>query len=561
MKQEHTWQQLKVGAMILGLIAGTALRAPAQTLLGGTLDPSNVVKYVTPLVLPPAMPTTTANYYEIAARQFTQQILPTNFPKSTVWGYGSRTTPGTFNYPAFTIEAKVDQPVQVKWINDLVDTNGNYLPHLFAVDPTLHWANPGGPRDSHGVFSNAVTPYTGPVPIVPHVHGSHATPESDGYPEAWWLPAARNIPSGYFTKGTYYGQANTNNTEPGTAVFKYNNDQRAATVWYHDHALGLTRINVYAGLEGFYLLRGGADTNIEAQLPGPSPKLGDAPGTKYYEIPLAIQDRSFNSDGSLFFPDSRAFFDGFAGPYNPMSDIAPFYNPEFFGNMMVVNGNTWPVQNVEPRRYRFRMLNGCNARTVMLKLVTDPLAARPATAALPFWQIGNDSGFMPAATNLTLLRMASGERADVVVDFSGLPAGTSLYLINEGPDAPYGGGAAVTDYPVADPFTTGQIMKFAVVPLASVDNSTPPTSLAFSGPPALGASVRTRLLSLNELDSMMLTNPMVGPAMTLLGTVDTNGVSTPKMWSDPITERPMLGDTETWEVYNYTVDGHPVHLH
>ena len=109
---------------------------------------------------------------------------------------------GTLNYPAFTIEALKDRPVRVKWINGLVDANGHYLPHLFAVDQTLHWANPpGGPggTDTHGMDA---TPYTGPVPIVTHVHGAHTTEDSDGYPEAWFLPAANDIPAGYATSGT-----------------------------------------------------------------------------------------------------------------------------------------------------------------------------------------------------------------------------------------------------------------------------------------------------------------------------------------------------------------------
>jgi FtsP/CotA-like multicopper oxidase with cupredoxin domain len=124
----------------------------------------------------------------------------------------------------------------------------------------------------------------------------------------------------------------------------------------------MTRLNVYAGPAGFFMIRSDdpadnptvAGTGGPAVLPGPAPQLGDAPGTKYFEIPLAIQDRSFNSDGSLFYPDTRAFFDGFAGPFIPDSDVSPIWNPEFFGNCIVVNGRTWPVLDVEPRRYRFR---------------------------------------------------------------------------------------------------------------------------------------------------------------------------------------------------------------
>ena len=198
------------------------------------------------------------------------------------------------------------------------------------------------------------------------------------------------------------------------------------------------------------------------------------PSGRFYEIPLAIQDRSFNGDGSLFYPDSRAFFDGFEGPYIPDSDVPPIWNPEFFGNTMVVNGRTWPFLEVEPRRYRFRFLNGCNSRFLILKIVTDPLATRPASAALPFWQIGGEGGFLQRPVMREELLIAPAERADVIVDFTGLPVGVEFFLINEGPDEPFGGGVPEIDFPAADPGTTGQVMKFTIVPLVSHDTSLDP---------------------------------------------------------------------------------------
>src|ERR1041385_4806729 len=183
--------------------AGTVL--PVQKLArvafaqipGGTLDPTFIPKYLSPLVIPPEMPRTSKvvqkktkniSYYEIAVRQFPQQILPPGMPATTVWGYGSVNHPETFNYPSFTIEAKVNTPVRVKWINQLVGAQGNYLPHLFAVDQTLHWANPPGGIDGRDMRGLDPSPYTGPVPLVTHVHGAHAPEESDGYAEAWFLP-------------------------------------------------------------------------------------------------------------------------------------------------------------------------------------------------------------------------------------------------------------------------------------------------------------------------------------------------------------------------------------
>ncbi len=191
-------------------------------------------------------------------------------------------------------------------------------------------------------------------------------------------------------------------------LFEYPNDQRATTMWYHDHTLGMTRLNVYAGPAGFYLLRRGPGDLPSAVLPGP-PRFGDPSGTRHYEIPLAIQDRSFNDDGSLFYPDTREFFDDFQGPYIPDGDVPPIWNPEFFANTMVVNGRTWPVLEVEPRRYRFRQLNGCNSRFLLLKLASD-LRSWPASTALPMWMIGAEGGFLPEPVALDQVLMAPAER-------------------------------------------------------------------------------------------------------------------------------------------------------
>jgi spore coat protein A len=560
---------VKVGAVQASAPVARTLIANAA-LPGGTQNPKAIPKYAMPLVIPPAMPITTVqsnrDYYEIEVRQFQQQILPTGMPLTTVWSYGSPNHPGSFNYPAFTIAATADRPVRVKWINSLKDASGKYLPHLLPVDPTLHWANPLGGidgRDMRPTFTSTPGPYTGPVPIVTHVHGAHSTQESDGYAEAWYLPHAKNIPAGYAKTGTYYDIFKESSPlgadwAPGTAVFQYANDQRAATMWYHDHTLGMTRLNVYAGPAGFYLLRGGSADLPAGVLPGPAPALGDPPGTKYYEIPIAIQDRSFNADGSLFFPASRAFFDGFGGPYIPDSDISPIYNSEFFGNTMVVNGRTWPYLEVEPRRYRFRFLNGCNSRFLILKMVAHARAKRPATPALPFWQIGTEGGFLPAPVMLDQLLMGLAERADVIVDFTGLKVGTEIYLINEGPDEPFGGGEPGDEFEGADRHTTGQVMKFKVVPLGSVDTSVRPDQLTLPRFAGLGRPSKTRQVSLNEEDSAVL--PGVGPRAALLGTLH-KGRGRPLEWMAPITEHVALGATEVWEIYNFTADAHPIHIH
>ena len=560
------------GFLKLSALSGAGLMIPRRWALrpraripSGTLDPTTISKYAMPLVIPPAMPATSGgavDYYEIAVRQFTQQILPTGMPTTTVWSYGSVNHPGTFNYPAFTIEANYRRPVRVKWINGLVDGGGNFLPHLLPVDQTLHWANPPGGvdgRDMRPTFDSTPGPYTGPVPMVVHLHGGHSTQESDGYAEAWYLPAANDIPSGFATVGTWHdtfkaiaeaahGQA----WDAGAAVFQYDNNQHAGTNWYHDHTLGMTRLNVYAGPAGFYLVRRGPGDLPAGPLPGPAPTIGSDPFGRFFEIPIAIQDRSFNDDGSLFYPDSRAFFDGYGGPYIPDTDVSPIWNPEFFGNTIVVNGRTWPSLDVEQRRYRFRFLNGCNSRFLILKLVSDPLETRPATPALPFWQIGTEGGFLPAPVMLNQLLMGLAERADVIVDFTGVPPGTQIYLINEGPDEPFGGGAPGVEFPAADPGTTGQVMRFTVVPRTSRDTSRDPARLTLPAFSPLGPATNTRPVSLHEQASAFTD----GPAAAFLG----DGTAI-KAWDDPITENPALDSIEVWEITNFTVDAHPIHIH
>jgi bilirubin oxidase len=568
---------------------------------GGTLDPEDIPKYAQPLVVPPAMPRTaripqrggkSTDVYEIAVRQFSQQILPPGLPPTTVWGYGSLAAPGTvgeggsFNYPSFTIEAKWQTPVRVRWVNDLVDANGDYLPHLLPVDQTLHWANPPG-ECHHGPSRTdcagmSQAPYTGPVPMVVHVHGAETTQESDGYPEAWYLPAARNVLDGAaFTTGTFYDRFRASSPlgalwQPGSAVFEYPNDMRATTLWYHDHALGMTRQNVYAGPAGFYLLRGGPGDGVTGTLPGPAPALGDPPGVRYYEIPIAIQDRSFHADGSLFYPDNRAFFEGllpaqlqipfapdpaFGGP----SDVAPIWNPEFFGNTIVVNGRTWPYLEVEARRYRLRLLNGSSSRFLILRFDGD----------VPFWQIGAEGGFLPAPVQLTELLVAPAERADVIVDFGRMRPGTTLRLLNLGPDEPFGGGAPGVDFEPADPGTTGQVMEFRVGRRVGPDRSTPPDRLVLPARTPLGPASHVRKVALVEEDSKTVlvsedglgnlvldaNGEPFGPAAALLGTVDSSGNPVPYLWEDGITENPALGATETWEIHNFTMDAHPIHIH
>jgi FtsP/CotA-like multicopper oxidase with cupredoxin domain len=577
-----------------------------------SLVPSAIAKYATPLLVPPVMPRAgTVNQrggkpidaYEISMRQISQQILPAGLPATTVWGYGAVRSASkggllVHNAPSLTIEAKWDRPVRVKWINDLRRADGTFLPHLLPVDPTLHWANPPagsddrygeGTRDSRPMFSTTPGPYTGPVPMVTHVHGAvGVNDDSDGYAEAWYLPDAADIPAGYETVGTWYdffaakaAAAYGVAWGPGYATFQYPNLNRASTIWYHDHTLGMTRLNVYAGPAGFYIVRGGPQgdaavldtrSGMPAILPGPAPKEGDKfpPNKTYYEIPIAVQDRSFDADGSLFYPDTRESFDMIVGPFigemdGGMSGMAeeafsPIWNPEFFGNTMMVNGNTWPFQVVEQRRYRFRFLNGCDSRFLILDFASIP--------GVEVWAIGNEGGFLAAPVNLTAdhgnrLPLGLAERADLIVDFTNVPLGRHV-LGNLGPDEPFGGGVPGVDFEPADPDSTGQIMEFRVVPAMAADPTTPPMYLQLPAIAPLPAATVTRPLALIEKMGMgydAAMNEVEGPLEAVLGTIDESGEAKASMWADPVTENPAIGATEVWEFYNTTGDAHPMHVH
>jgi hypothetical protein len=332
----------------------------------------------------------------------------------------------------------------------------------------------------------------------------------------------------------------------------------------------MTRSNVYAGPAGFWLVRGRPGMEVQdhdavfrfskqgahkpARLPGPAAARGqtvlelnlpDSPiRTSVREIPIAIQDRTFRADGSLFYPDNRAFFEelnveGTAGTpaaqfpgqpelqvdFVPDSDIAPIWNPEAFFNVMVVNGVSWPSLRVAPAKYRFRLLNGCNSRFLNLALVYPEEDGE--MAELPFVQIGAEQGFLPQpaevltgfATPITdgkkprkqdrvpaahpqqALLMTLAERADVIVDFGNLPDGTVVRMINTAPDAPFGG---FPDEP-ADPDSTGQVMQFVVdhaLWLPSDDDATNPYQLVLNAEPPVADPVAvTRQVSLNEEES------------------------------------------------------------
>lgn len=569
-----TRRQVVKGGVAMGAVAAiggpTLLRSrPIQA--ADRLDPGSIPKYVEPLFILPAMPPQSTsggiNQFHVAQRRFAQQVLPTGMPRTVVNGYGVPGRNGTFHGPGFTLENQVDRQTRVTWDNQLVDSRGNFLPPLLTVDPTIHWANPPGGvagRDSTPTFTSKPPPYTGPQPMVVHLHGAHVFEESDGLPETWYLPAARNIPRGFATVGTDYDPFRQEALDrwgvrwsPGTLTSVYPNDQRATTLWYHDHVLGMTRLNAHTGLVGFYILSGGDADAPAGTVPGPRPMPGDAAGTRYYDIPLVLQEKSFQPDGSLFFPTESDQ----TGPHVPDSEVPPYWNSNFRGTTVTVNGHTWPVLDVEPRRYRFRALNASNFSAKRLKVVRNPIP-RPGTVAVPTWAIGADGGFVPQAQpmherpdNLSAIQIVTSERVDIIVDFSGEAVGSELFLIN---DAINGD----SSNPINDVNNVGQIMKFRVVPLRGEDTTLPPDQLPLPPRRELGAPASTHRVSF-----FVEENPNAPgsrqQARFRMGVVDAAGTNHLELWTDPISQEVQAGDTALWEVWTPASvgGGHAFHIH
>ena len=273
-----------------------------------------------------------------------------------MWGYRVDGAPAS--YPAATIVAQRGRTTTVTWQNNL---QRPFLQKYLTVDQTLHFADPlhqMGSRD----------PYAGPIPTVVHLHGAETSSRFDGAAEAWYTPNGLHGP-GYDT---------LSRTDANAAIFEYPNGQQATTLWFHDHSLGMTRTNILSGLVGMYLIRDQFDTgapNNPLRLPADG-----------QEIELIIQDRLFDTNGQLLFPDGSNPEVG--EPPNP--DIHPFWIPEFFGDVNVVNGRSWPFLNVESRRYRFRIVVAANARFYRMKLVN----MRTGAPGPPIWLIGTDGGLL-----------------------------------------------------------------------------------------------------------------------------------------------------------------------
>ena len=437
--------------------------------------------------------------YTITASRFYQQMLPNEYPKTELFGYGGKVSYKYKCYkeeyiytsvPGPLIVATRGIPIHIKWINNL------YGNHLLAVDPTIHWADPNNigiinPQDVPP-FPPGLGQAQNPIPIVTHLHGGEVSSVFDGHPQAWFTANEEKI-----------GQTFT------TSTTEYLNKQPSANLWYHDHTLGITRLNVYCGLYGPYIIK---DDN------NPLDKPGKILPPSEYDIPLVIKDYTFNDDGSLWFPN-----------IGNLPEVHPYWNPEFFGETNTVNGKVWPNLNVGRRVYRFRILNGANARFYKLHF----------SNGMEFTQIGTDGGYLPHPVKLNELLLGPAERADILVDFSKCKPGEKIILENDAP-APYPFGAPEN----FNPETTGKVMRFKVMDICKEIPKELPQQL--NNIPALKSNSPNRTLVLIEA---MENDEPIG--------IFLNG----QPYDAPTSEMPIVGSTEEWDIVNLTGDAHPIHIH
>lgn len=431
--------------------AGGAWLMLASGVPAALAAPTSFAPYKVPLPVPPRAVAGADGVYRLSAEQFTQALHP-KLPAVRVWGYNDGTTR---LYPGPTIELHKDSTTTVRFTNDLPGT------HLLPVDPAVAGAQGTAPR------------------ILTHLHGGFVSGDNDGNP--------------YATPNEYgAGQ---------TQTVTYPAHPRATTLWYHDHAMGMTRLNVYAGLAGFLRMRDDFDTGTE-----PNP-LG-IPGAEY-EVPIVIQDSRF-ANGQLFYTPTTTWI------------------PEFFGDTPVVNGTVQPFLTVEPRMYRFTFLNGSQSRFYHLQFAGGPR----------FHQIGAEGGMFDAPVPMRSILLLPAERADVIVDFRGF-AGQDLVLKNRALPA----GVVSPARP-----NLPSLMQFRVRgPVTSPGPQTIPATLAGGSVPNLGVPVRTRYITLEEV-----LNAAGAPVR-----LEING----RVFDDPVDEAPLAGTIEDWSFVNVSADTHPIHIH
>jgi len=586
---------LKLGAAVTtGLVLSKYI--PWSKSVARAYQSNGLRKYVQPLRgvfpidpngIPVAIPDgthrwgrTVAQHYTIDVNQYTDQLHPDLGP-TTLRGYHSRTNLGGTppqRHLGGIIVAQKGTPIQLTFQNNLT---GN---HPLPVDPTIMGAE------------------FGPNRIVTHLHGGAIPWISDGGPFAWFDNTGRYGESALNGSKNIYKILNPN-LKPGQGEFYYPNNQSARLIWYHDHAVGITRLNAYAGIASAYIIRDPFEGSLRNK------GLPDFIENGGRELPIVIQDKIFvgediatkdptwtgvSTPGSLWYPH---VYDAELGPTGTPPELSCV--PEMFGDTMLANGVAFPEVTLEARRYRLRILNACQARFLNLQLYVDngsldsitlDSSKKPVNAKGPdYLVIGSEGGFLAkpvlVPSNISFnpttlggsLITSPAERWDIIIDFSGY-AGKKIILYNDAP-APFPMGDDTNDQ-IGEGETgpnTRQIMRFNIIPASGpadpplkIDTSTklalnplsgidePLTGIWTTQPLPPPPGVKVRHLTLNEsFDEYGRLIQLLGTNVPMMaGTEDYS-----RGYMDPATETPRDGKTEVWQIANLTGDTHPIHFH
>jgi FtsP/CotA-like multicopper oxidase with cupredoxin domain len=506
-------------AVVASLING-AVAAPAG-LMDGLMDPDDQPKFEEDVVealaidfkIPILPKGININVYNISQETGLKDPATGERLLTPVFGYGESAE--SASWPGPTLEATKDASSQIQWGNNLFSVKSHPFTSLkgkSVVDTSLHWAYSLPDYTDYSIEKNG-------VPIVTHLHGSHSGPDIDGNPEHFFTPD-------WIIKGPDWKFKN----------YGYRNDQPAATLWYHDHVLGITRLNVYAGLAGFYLIRDEFDTGLTdnpRHLPA-----GD------YEKAYAIQDRMFKTNGELFYPayEGEPYYEDFIKGTNWDSRY-PTALAEFFGDFMLVNGKIWPKQVVEPCRYRLRLLNGCDSRFLVVKFMAVKMGStdlKGKKEELAYTIIGTDQGLLDKPISSVSSLLEPGARLDIVIDFDSYQ-GRRIIMVNEGGDEPFGG-----DIPGPQVFADTHLIMAFDVGDQSVTDGNPEPSWEWD-PEVLDPVTIHRVGLFEGLDEFERLMPLLG------GETEENIVET-LTWSEDTTETCQLNQIEEWEIFNFSGD-------
>jgi spore coat protein A len=471
-------------------------------------DPTVLTKYLDPLNVPPVV-TPDANGRVTIGLANASVKLHSQLPATQVWAYDGLV-------PGPTFDVRKGQTIHVDWVNQL---SGSLPLDVVTGAGPLSENVPGQADGTLDTTVPNIPPWT-----VVHLHGGRDGANNDGWTENCMLP-----------------------TQSQASI--YTNNQNATALWYHDHAMNITRLTVHSGLAGSYLIRD--DEEDALNLP-----------SGQYEIPLMIRDINFGVDAS-------------GNPTGRMMVKTEARMPLFYGPYTMVNGVIWPYLNVDPRHYRFRLTNTSNARIFRFVLVDE--TGNPIPNVM--YQIGSDGGLLPAPLEIDSngLLLAPAERADLIIDFTSL-AGHSIRLMNIAP-APYAGTPVPPGSfpPAANPSGRDpepDVMQFRVGSTPVSDGFTLPSVLSTSFSRYTDANLpahTTRVLALGPSPAgasqlWELAPAPTGTTQPIIQIKDSSGTITnyivvARGLEDTVNWFPLLEGWEEWQIINLTPITHPIHLH